>query len=359
MGLAPPPCPQPGDGGCASCNRYPHARGLGDLWSRIGECDVKAVLQRRYGPPVQALELSETEVPVPKDDEALVQVRASSVNPADWYLIRGKPFLVRMAGRGILRPKSALTGSDVAGTVTSVGKSVQEFHPGDEVLGICSGAFAEYVTVPSKDLVPKPPNLSFEGAGTVALAGMTALQALRTQGHLQAGQKVVVVGASGGVGTFAVQIAKAMGAHVTAVCSTDKMDTARSLGADRVVDYKREDLFRSGEHYDLALAVNGSRPLRSYRALLSPGGTCVLVGGTIGQFFRYLLYGRIYSKSPKGRLTTFMMSSKNEDLVFLQGLIVAGKVRPVIDRSFPLAQVPAALDYLHEGHARGKIAVTV
>lgn len=320
---------------------------------------MKAILQRRYGMPSQVLELSDAEVPVPKDDEVLVQVRASSVNPADWYLTRGKPFLVRMAGRGILRPKSALVGADVAGTVSAVGKSVTEFKPGDEVFGICSGAFAEFVAVSAKDLVSKPPKLSFEEAGTVALAGQTALQGLRTQGHLQAGQKALIVGASGGVGTFAVQIAKALGAQVTAVCSADKMAQARSLGADRALDYRRDDVFTLGEKFDLILVVNGSRPVRKYRALLTPGGSCIVIGGAIGQVLRAIFYGRIYGKSAKGRLATFMMRSKNEDLVFLQQLIATGKVRPVMERAFPLAQTAEAMNYLHEGHARGKIAVVV
>ena len=320
---------------------------------------MKAILQSRYGPPAEALQIKEVEIPVPKDDQALVRVHASSVNPADWYLIRGKPFLVRLAGSGFLRPRSALTGSDVAGTVTAVGKVVREIRPGAEVLGICSGAFAEHVTVPESTLVEKPARLSFEQAAAVPLAGMTALQALRTHGKVQPGQKVLVHGASGGVGTFAVQIAKALGAEVTAVCSTSKVDLARSLGADYVLDYTKEDFAKRELRYDLVLIVNGSRPVRDYRRVLNPGGACILIGGSIGQVLRFLIFGRFYRNSPKGKVLTFVMKPNRQDLLFLKGLLEGGKLNPVMDRNFSFASVPEALEYLHEGHAKGKISITV
>ena len=320
---------------------------------------MKAIVCTRYGLPARALELKEMETPVPKDDEVLVRVHASSVNPADWYLIRGKPFFLRLMGNGFLRPKSALAGADVAGTVTAVGKDVKETRPGDEIFGICRGAFAEYVTVPERTLVIKPASLSFEEAAGVTLAGLTALQALRTHGKVQPGQKVLICGASGGVGTFAVQIAKALGAEVTALCSPGKVDLARSLGADHVIDYSKEDFSRAGIRYDLVLAVNGSRPLGDYRRVLSPGGTCVFIGGTMRQILRFLIFGRVYKNSPKGKITTFIMKPNKEDLTFLKGLIEGGRVNPVMDRNFPLAKVADALECLHEGHARGKISVTV
>jgi len=320
---------------------------------------MKAILCTRYGPPATALELKETEIPVPTDDQVLVRVRASSVNPADWYLIRGKPFLVRLAGSGFLRPRSTLTGADVAGTVTAVGKGVKDVRVGDEILGIASGAFAEYVTVPESTLVEKPASLSFEEAAAVTLAGLTALQALRTHGNVRPGQKVMVHGASGGVGTFAVQIANALGAEVTAVCSTGKMDLARSLGAHHVIDYTKEDFAKSGLRYDVVLVVNGSRPARDYQRALTPGGTCVLIGGSIGQILRFLIFGRFYKNSPKGKIRTFVMKPNKQDLLYLKGLIEGGRVSPVMDRNFPLANVAGALEYLHEGHARGKISITV
>jgi NADPH:quinone reductase-like Zn-dependent oxidoreductase len=320
---------------------------------------VKAILVNRYGPPSETLELKETEVPVPKDDQVLVQVRASSVNPADWYLIRGKPFLVRLAGSGFLRPRTPRTGADVAGTVTAVGKDVKEIRPGAEVLGMGSGAFAEYVTAPESTLVEKPASLSFEEAAAVPLAGLTALQALRTHGKVQPGQKVLIHGASGGVGTFAVQIASALGAEVTAVCSTGKVDLARSLGAAHVIDYSKEDITKSGLRYDLVLVVNGSRPVKAYRRVLKPGGACVVIGGSIGQILRFMVFGRFARNSPKGRILTFMMTPNRPDLLFLKGMIEGGQVDPVMDRNFPLASVGQALEYLHEGHARGKISITV
>jgi len=320
---------------------------------------MKAIVHFQYGPPAEALQVQETALPVPKDDEVLVRVRASSVNPMDWYLVRGKPFLVRLAGSGLLRPRSHLVGADVAGLVEAVGKSVQGFRQGDEVFGIGSGAFAEYVTVPERTLVAKLPTLSFEEAAGVTLAGLTALQALRTHGNVHAGQSVLIQGASGGVGTFAVQIAKALGADVTAVCSTGKMELVRSLGADRVVDYTREDFSRGERRYDLILAVNGFHPIRDYRRALNANGACILVGGSIGQILRFLIFGQFYARSEHGRVLSFMMRPNQQDLTFLRGLLEAGKVKPVMDRSFPLASVADALEYLHEGHARGKIAVTV
>jgi len=320
---------------------------------------MTAQLRFRYGPPGQALTLTQTDVPVPKDDEVLVRVRASSVNPADWYTITGKPILVRMAGSGFFRPKSPLAGSDVSGLVASVGKGVKEFHVGDEVFGICSGSYAEYVTVPEKDLALKPPNLSFEEAATVPLAGLTALQGVRTKGNLQPGEKVLIHGASGGVGTFAVQIAKALGGTVTAVCNSDKVDLARSLGADQVVDYNRQDFVQTDTKYNLVVGVNGRRRIGDYLRVLAPEGRCVFIGGTLRQGIGLLMFGKLRSSVRKGRLRSFIMSATKDDLMFLRQLLVDGKVKPVMDRNFSLSAVPSALEYLHAGHVRGKVSITV
>jgi NADPH:quinone reductase-like Zn-dependent oxidoreductase len=320
---------------------------------------MKAIVRAKYGRPSEALRLEEQAMPVPKDDEALVRVHASSVNPMDWYLTRGKPFMVRLVGAGVLRPRSTLAGADVAGVVTAVGKSVSELRPGDEVFGIGTGAFAEYMTVPESTLVTKPASLSFEEAAGVPLAGLTALQALRAKGKVQPGQKVLVHGASGGVGTFAVQIGKALGADVTAVCSTSKVDQIRSLGADRVIDYTKEDFSQGERQYDVVLVVNGSRPVGDYRRVLNSGGACIFIGGSIGQIVRLAMFGRFYSGSSKGRVSSFMMQPNKPDLLFLKGLIEGGRVNPIMDRNFPLTSVADALEYLHAGHARGKISITV
>jgi len=320
---------------------------------------MTAQLRLRYGPPKLALTLTQTDIPVPKDDEVLVRVRASSVNPADWYNILGKPILVRLGGSGFFRPKSPLAGSDVAGVIASVGKDVKEVHVGDEVFGICSGAYAEYVTVAEKDLALKPPNLSFEEAATVPLAGLTALQGLRTKGNLQPGQKVLIHGASGGVGTFAVQIAKALGGTVTAVCNSDKVDLVRSLGADQVIDYRRQDFTQTDTKYDLVVGVNGRRRIGDYLRILVPEGRCVYIGGTMRQAIGLLMFGKLRSSVRAGRLRFFIMRATKDDLMFLRQLLVDGKVKPVLDRNFSLSAVPSALEYLHAGHVRGKISITV
>lgn len=303
---------------------------------------MTAQLRLRYGPPRLSLTLSQTDVPVPSNDEVLVRVRASSVNPADWYNIRGKPFLVRMSGSGFFRPKSPLAGSDVSGVVASVGKGVKEIQIGDEVFGICSGSYAEYVTVPEKDLAPKPANVSFGEAAAVPLAGLTALQGLRTKGNLQPGQNVLIHGASGGVGTYAIQIAKALGGTVTAVCNSDKVDLARSLGADQVIDYSRQDFAQTDMKFDLVVGVNGGRRIGDYLRVLSPEGRCVYIGGTLRQAVGLLMFGKLRSSVRKGRLRFFIMRATKDDLMFLRQLLLDGKIKPVLDRNFSLSAVPDA-----------------
>jgi NADPH:quinone reductase-like Zn-dependent oxidoreductase len=322
---------------------------------------MKAIVRRAYGLPPDVLELVDVDKPVPADDEVLVRVRASSVNPTEWYGVTGL-LVGRMRG-GLLRPKEPRLGADFAGVVEAVGASVTDFEPGDEVFGARTGAFAAYVSVRNA-IAPKPANATFEQAAAVPIAALTALQGLRDQGQLQPGQKVLVNGASGGVGTFAVQIAKALGAEVTAVCSTRNVEQAWSLGADRVVDYTRDDFTRSGERYDLFFDVAGSRSWSECRRVLRPESIFVIVGAQRG---RSRLLGPL-AHIPKIRLRTLRASQKvvffiakltREDLQVMRELIEAGKVTPVVERTYPLAETAEALRYLGEGHARGKIVVTV
>ena len=324
------------------------------------ETTMKAIVNTRYGSP-DDLELKEIDKPVVDDDRVLVRVRAASVNPYDWHMMRGLPYIVRM-GEGLRKPKRTVPGIDVAGQVEAVGKHVTQFQPGDEVFGGCGGAFAEYVRPREKFLVPKPANLSFEQAAAVPTAGWTALQALRDHGQLQAGQRVLINGAAGGVGTFAVQIAKALGAAVAGVCSTRNVDFVRSIGADEVIDYTREDFTRRGQQYDLVLDAVGNRSLSAYRRVLASTGTLVLVGAPAGRWIgplAPLLKARVLSPFVSQRMIWFLAQQTKEDLAVLKELIEAGKVTPVIDRIYPLSETADAIRYLEAGHARGKVVITV
>jgi NADPH:quinone reductase-like Zn-dependent oxidoreductase len=320
---------------------------------------MKAVVQKKYGSSA-AVEVRDVDVPVIEDHQVLVRVRASSVNPAEWYAVMG-PFFVRPSS-GLLKPKSAEIGADLAGTVEAVGKDVTEFQLGDEVFGTSLGAWAEYARSREPRLVKKPENVSFEEAASVPVAALTALQALRDHGNVQPGQKVLINGASGGVGSFAVQIAKALGAEVTAVCSTRNVETARTLGADVVCDYTREDFTKSGMRHDLILDVAGSRPAREFSRVLTPEATLVMVGGPMNTGFGPLphIVGTMVSARVRRRnLKNFIAKIEKDDLLFMQELLATGKVKPVIDRTYPLSDVRKALDYLGEGHARGKIVLTM
>jgi len=312
---------------------------------------MKAIVHHNYGSP-DVLQVEETEKPLAGDNEVLIKVRAASVNPLDFYLMRGKPFLVRIMA-GLLKPKDTRLGVDVSGQVETVGRNVTGFKTGDEVFGVCRGAFAEYRCAIEDKLSLKPANISFEEAAAVPVAAISALQGLRDKGRIQPGQKVVVDGASGGVGTFAVQIAKSFGAEVTAVCSTRNVDTARSIGADDVIDYTREDFTQSGEHYDLILAANAHHSIFDYRRALSRDG-----GGGV-QMLQALLLGPLLSLigSKKMRLVPAKINKK--DLVLLKDILETGKVVPVIDRCYPLSNAAQALGYLGEGHAKGKVVITV
>lgn len=324
---------------------------------------MKAIVYTEYGSP-DVLQLKEVETPSPKEDEVLVKVHAASLNAADWHLMRAEPFLARLEN-GLQRPKNTRLGVDIAGQVEAIGNNVTQFQPGDEVFGekfeTGLGGFAEYASVPERALALKPTNVSFEAAAAVPLAALTALQGLRTRGQIQPGQKVLINGASGGVGTFAVQIAKALGTEVTGVCSTPNLDMVRSIGADHVVDYTKEDFTRNGGQYDLIFDAVGNRSVSDLKRALSPNGICAIAGfTTMSLLFESMVLGPLMSMigSKKiGRMDT--VHTNKEDLLFLKGLLEAGKVIPVIDRCYPLSETAEAIRYLEVGHARGKVIITV
>jgi NADPH:quinone reductase-like Zn-dependent oxidoreductase len=324
---------------------------------------MKAIVYTKYGPP-EVLEFKEVEKPTPKDDKVLIKVHAAALNYGDWASLTGKPFFIRLMGVGLLKPKHKILGSDVAGRIEAVGGNVKQFQPGDEVVGDISwcgfGAFAEYVSVTENVLALKPANISFEEAAAVPVAALVALQGIRDTGQIQPGQKVLINGASGGVGTFAVQIAKSFVADVTAVCSTRNLDMARSIGADQVIDYTKKDFTQNGQLYDLIIGVNGYHSLSDYKRALSPEGTYVCTGGTLPQLFQSMLKGPLMSKKGGKQLRSLgSVQQSQKDLVFLKELFEAGKVVPVIDRRYPLSEAAEALRYLGEGHARGKVVITV
>ena len=318
---------------------------------------MKALVYRRYGGP-DVLELADVPQPQPREREVLVRVHAASVNAADRVLLRGKPFLVRL-GMGFLRPRRPILGFDVAGRVEAVGSRMTQFRAGEDVFGASKfGAFAEFVCINQETLVPKPVGVSFEEAAATPTAGYTALQGLR-KGRIEAGQKVLIDGASGGVGTFAVQIAQALGADVTAVCSTKNVETARALGTSRVIDYRREDFTRDGQRYDLILAANAYRSLSDYRRVLNPGGAYVMTGGGGVQILQAMLLGAFVSLTSSRRMGNLMAVATKNDLVALKELLETGKIKPVIDRTVALSDVPDAIRYLEEEHARGKVVVSI
>ncbi len=319
---------------------------------------MKAIVYTKYGPP-DVLQLKEIEKPTPQDNEILVKVHAASVNASDWHVLRGKPFLVRLMGFGLLKPKNKILGADIAGRVEAVGRNVKQFQPDDEVFGTIKGGFAEYVCARENALALKPANMSFEEAAAVPMAAVTALQGLRDKGQIQPGQKVLINGASGGVGTFAVQIAKSFGAEVTGVCSTRNLDMARSIGADHVIDYTQEDFTQNGQRYDLILAANGYHSISDYKRALSPRGTYVMTGGSMAQFFQVLLLGPWISMTGSKKMGNLLAKLNQKDLVFMKELLEAGKVVPVIERRYALSQVAEALRYLEEGHAQGKVVITL
>ncbi|HXN51688.1 MAG TPA: NAD(P)-dependent alcohol dehydrogenase [Candidatus Acidoferrum sp.] len=319
---------------------------------------MKAIVCTQYGPP-DVLQFTEIAKPTPADNEVLIKLYAASVNPVDLHLMRGKPFLLRLMSGGLRAPKRKVPGHDIAGRVEAVGRNVTQFKPGDAVFGACRGAFAEYVCAPEDKLAPKPANSSFEDAAALPIAALTALQGLRDKGRIQPGQKALVDGASGGVGTFAVQIAKSFGAEVTAVCSTQKVDTARSIGADHIIDYTREDFTKSGQRYDLILAANAHHSIFDYLRALSQNGIYVMAGGGGLQALQVALLGPLLSRSGSKKARFFIAKIDQMDLAFLGDLLAAGKVAPVIDRRYPLSEAADAIRYLEKGHAQGKIVLTI
>src|SRR6266496_2884096 len=342
-------------------------------WTSTNDCEryaaaptnpMKAVVYCDYGMP--NLKFQEIEKPTPADDQLLVKVRAASVNPLDWHFIEGTPYIMRAMGVGMRKPKDTRLGVDFAGTVEAVGKNVTKFKPGDEVFGGRTGAFAEYVCVrDARAVASKPASVTFEQAASVPIAGITALQGLRDKGKVQPGQKVLINGASGGVGTFAVQIAKSFGADVTGVCSTRNLDMVRSLGADHVIDYTKEDFTKNGQRYDLILDNVGTQPLSGFRRALQPKGICVMIGGggpndggligPLGRPVKALLLSPFISQ----KMGMLVAELNKKDLTILGDLMQSGKVTPVIDRTYPLSKIAEAIRYLEQGHARGKVVITV
>lgn len=322
---------------------------------------MKAIIYRKYG-SADVLEFKEVDKPVPKDDEVLIEVRAAALNRGDWRMMRGKPFIARMAG-GLFKPRNPILGADVAGKIDAVGRSVRRFKPGDEVFGditfLGSGAFAEYTVSRESFLVKKPAGLTFEQAAAVPMAAVTALQGLRDMGRIQPGQKVLIHGASGGVGTFAVQLAKIFGAEVTAVCGTGSVELARSLGADRILDYTRDDFAAEDKRYNLILAVNGDRRLSEYKRVLSAAGIYVAAGGSNRQIFQAMILGLLKSIGGRKKMGMLAAKSKAADLEIIKGFLEAGKIKPVIDRVYPLSEAAEAMRYLDAGHVKGKIVLTV
>ena len=342
-------------------------------WRSTNDCDrlttapanpMKAIVYCDYG--LASLKLADVEKPTPTDDQLLVKVRAASVNPYDWHFVEGTPKIMRMMGVGLRKPKDTRLGVDFAGTVEAVGKNVTQFKPGDDVFGGRGGAFAEYVCRRAEGAVAlKPASITFEQAAAVNIAGITALQAIRDKGKVQPGQKVLINGASGGVGTFAVQIAKSFGADVTGVCSTRNVDLVRSLGADHVIDYTKEDFAKGGEHYDVILDNVPNHSLSECRHILNPKGKYVMIGGGgpndsrwIGPFGR-VIHALLVSPFISQEMGMMMADANQKDLTVLADMMQSGKVKPVIDRTYKLSEVPAAIAYLEEGHARGKVVITL
>ncbi|MEL6352196.1 MAG: NAD(P)-dependent alcohol dehydrogenase [Cyanobacteria bacterium J06627_28] len=327
---------------------------------------MKAIVQSEYG-SADVLSLQELDKPAIADNEVLVRVHGASVHAGDWHLMRGNPFLIRLMTGGVLKPKVTTIGTDVSGRVEAVGKDVQQFRLGDEVFGDLSecgfGAFSEYISVPENALVHKPANLSFEESATVPVSGLAALQALRDCGEVQSGQRVLINGASGGVGSFAIQLAKGFGAEVTAVCSKSKIEMVKSLGADYVVDYTQSDPTKPTQPYDVIIDAAAFRPFSDFLDALVPGGTYVMVGGATSEFFRSMLLGafaeRFKAKASRRWVKCLVSTPNQTDLTVLKDWIEAGRLKPFVDRTYPLAEVPTAIRYVEERQVRGKVAISV
>ena len=341
---------------------HPHRPEKADL-PIGGAAPMRAVIQDEYGEAADVLRIAEIARPTIGDDEVLVRVHAAGVDRGVWHLMAGLPYPIRVAGYGLRAPRNSVRGREVAGRVEAVGRNVTTLRPGDEVFGIAEGSFADYACARESKLAAKPANVTFEQAASVPVSALTALQGLRDHGRLQQGQKVLIIGASGGVGTFAVQIAKAFGAHVTGVSSTRKADMVRAMGVDHVIDYEHEAIGDSGERFDLILDTGGNRGLSELRRSLTSEGTLVIVGGETGG--RWLggtdrgLRALVLSRFVGQTLTTFVCSENHADLMVLKELIESGRVTPIVDRIYELSEAPAAIDYMQHGHTRGKVVITV
>lgn len=323
---------------------------------------MKAIVQDEYG-SADVLQLRDIDKPVAGDGEVLIRVRAAGVDQGVWHLMSGLPYLIRIFGYGLKKPKVPVRGREVAGVVETVGNGVTRFQPGDEVYGTCEGSFAEYVCAKEERLALKPASLTFEQAAAVPISGVTALQAVRDSGQVAAGQKVLIIGAGGGVGSYSVQLAKAFGAEVTGVCSSAKLELVRTLGADHVIDYTQDDFASAGKHYDVILDTAGNRPLSALRRALTPQGTLVIVGGEGGGKvtggFERSLGAPVLSLFGSQKLKGLVSGENSPDLEYLTSLIEAGSVKPAVDKVYPLAEAPAAITYMHEARARGKVVVSV
>jgi len=322
---------------------------------------MKAIVQREYGAPLDVLSVQEVDKPAVTPDKVLVRVRAVAAHAGDWGMVRGVPYLVRPS-IGLIKPKNGIVGTDIAGLVEEVGENVNRFQPGDEVFGTCTGGCGEYACAAETELVPKPPNVSFEQAAAIPTSAFTALQGLRDTGELQPGQKVLIVGASGGVGTFAVRIAKALGAEVTGVCSSKNVEMVRSIGADHVIDYTQEDFSKTSSRYDLILDMAGNRPLSVLRSVLHRNGILVLVGGRGGPWLLGMgrtMRGLLLSPFVSQRIRFFVSTRNEEDLTYLKQLLEDGTITPVIDTEYVLDEGPAAIDHVDRGHTSGKVVIRV
>ena len=319
---------------------------------------MKAIVYKKYGPP-EVLQIEEFDKPAPDENQVLVKVHAASINAGDYRTMNPDAFLIRLMS-GLRKPKDPRLGWDLAGRVETVGENVKQFRPGDEVFGCANGTFAEYVLAKEDRLALKPANKSFEEVAALPVAALTALQGLRDAGGFRPGQKVLIQGASGGVGTFAVQFAKLFGAEVTAVCSTRNLDMARAIGADHVIDYTKEDFTQNPQRYDVIFAVNGYHPLSAYKRALSPQGIYICAGGTMTQFFQAMLLGPLRSKKGGKKMGSMGVAKINQkDLVYLKELLETGKIAPVIDRRYPLSDIAEAFWYIEDKHAQGKVVITM
>ena len=323
---------------------------------------MKAVVYKNYGSP-EVLHIAQVGKPAPKENEVLVKIQAASINSRDWRMLRADPFVIRFMVGGLFSPKYPILGVDMAGRVEAVGSQVTQYQPGDEVFGCVGlqsgGAFAEYTCATVEEIVLKPANLSFEQAASAPLAALTALQALRDKGNIQSGQKVLIQGASGGVGTFAVQIANAMGAEVTGVCSTRNLDMVRALGANAVIDYTKEDFTQNGQRYDLIVAANGYHPIGDYLRALTPEGTYVVAGGAMVQLLQAALKGKFGSRTSHQKVLVCSLVASHPDLLVLRDLLASGKVVPIIDECYPLENTADAFRYYEQSHPRGKVVITI